>query len=118
MPSRDAISIAPFLTEKCAITWYVMLQLGARFYWPEVGRFVQQDPMGGGVNWYSYGAGNPLANIDPDGQAWQVVVAVVLVVVIVAEIIICALQGHQMEPHIDPTVPYVPPPPAVPVGAG
>jgi len=24
-----------------------MLQLGARYYWPEVGRFVQRDPVGG-----------------------------------------------------------------------
>jgi len=37
-----------------------MLQLGARFYWPEVGRFVQQDPFGGGINWYVYAEGNPL----------------------------------------------------------
>jgi RHS repeat-associated protein len=26
-----------------------LLQLGARFYWPEVGRFVSQDPMGDGL---------------------------------------------------------------------
>ena len=25
--------------------------LGARFYWPEVGRFVSQDPVRDGVNW-------------------------------------------------------------------
>ena len=29
-------------------------QLGARFYWPEIGRFIQQDPIGDGVNWYAY----------------------------------------------------------------
>ncbi|MBN1459093.1 MAG: hypothetical protein JXA57_06125 [Armatimonadetes bacterium] len=28
-------------------------QLGARFYWPELGRFVQQDPIGDGMNWYA-----------------------------------------------------------------
>jgi RHS repeat-associated protein len=27
------------------------LQLGARFYWPDLGRFVSQDPIGDGMNW-------------------------------------------------------------------
>jgi len=44
-----------------------MLQLGARFYWPEVGRFVSQDPIGDGVNWYIYAEDNPLYWIDADG---------------------------------------------------
>jgi len=29
---------------------------------------------------------------------------------------LCALQGNEQEFHIDATVPYVPPPPPVPVG--
>ena len=44
-----------------------MLQLGARFYWPEVGRFVQQDPIGEGSNWYAYVGNNPLIKTDPEG---------------------------------------------------
>ena len=44
-----------------------MLQLGARYYWPEVGRFISQDPIGDGVNWYAYASGNPVAFIDPEG---------------------------------------------------
>jgi len=44
-----------------------MLQLGARLYWPEVGRFLQQDPIGDGVNWYVYAEDNPLVWIDPEG---------------------------------------------------
>jgi len=44
-----------------------LLQLGARYYWPEVGRFLQQDPEGDGANWYAYARGNPLAFIDPEG---------------------------------------------------
>ena len=42
-------------------------QLGARFYWPDIGRFVSQDPMGDGMNWYRYAAGNPVVWIDPSG---------------------------------------------------
>jgi RHS repeat-associated protein len=44
------------------------LQLGARYYWPEVGRFVQQDAIGEGVNWYAYARNNPIAQIDPSGD--------------------------------------------------
>jgi RHS repeat-associated protein len=45
-----------------------LLQLGARFYWPEVGRrFVQQDPAGDGMNWYAYAGSNPLVWVDLDG---------------------------------------------------
>jgi RHS repeat-associated protein len=45
-----------------------LLQLGARFYWPEVGRFVQQDPAGDGMNWYPYVESNPLVLVDPEGE--------------------------------------------------
>ena len=45
-----------------------MLQLGARFYWPEVGRFVSQDPIGTGSNWYAYANDNPVYWIDADGR--------------------------------------------------
>jgi len=45
------------------------LQLGARYYWPEVGRFVQQDPLGHGVDWYAYARNAPLTWLDPDGLA-------------------------------------------------
>jgi len=44
-----------------------LLQLGARFYWPEIGRFIQQDPVADGVNWYAYVGNNPLVWIDPEG---------------------------------------------------
>jgi len=43
------------------------LQLGARYYWPEVGRFVSQDPMQDDANWYVYAKDNPVGGIDPEG---------------------------------------------------
>ena len=39
---------------------------GARYYDPELGRFLTRDPKGG-INRYSYCLNNPLKNIDPDG---------------------------------------------------
>ena len=44
-----------------------MLQLGARYYWPEIGRFVSQDPIGEGNNWYAYAGSNPVVRVDPEG---------------------------------------------------
>ncbi|HEX3047264.1 MAG TPA: RHS repeat-associated core domain-containing protein, partial [Bacillota bacterium] len=40
---------------------------GARFYDSEIGRFINEDPAKDGLNWYVYGANNPLKFIDPNG---------------------------------------------------
>ena len=55
-----------------------MLQLGVRFYWPEIGGFISQDPIGDGVNWYAYVGGNPVRwadprGLDPDNWYWTTV---------------------------------------------
>jgi RHS repeat-associated protein len=42
----------------------------ARYYDPEVGRFISEDPLGfdgGGVNLYVYGGNNPVLMVDPSG---------------------------------------------------
>ena len=44
-----------------------LLQLGARFYSPQIGRFLQQDPIRSGINWYAYVGNNPVVYIDPEG---------------------------------------------------
>ncbi len=53
-----------------------MLQLGARFYWPEIGRFVSQDPIGDGMNWYVYVGNRPTAYVDADGEVPAALAAV------------------------------------------
>ena len=46
--------------------------LGARWYQPVIGRFVQRDPIGleGGLNLYAYVRSAPTLAIDPEGLGW------------------------------------------------
>ncbi|MFB0554819.1 MAG: RHS repeat-associated core domain-containing protein [Phycisphaerae bacterium] len=39
----------------------------ARYYKPHIGRFMQTDPVGDGMNWYGYCGNNPLIMVDPSG---------------------------------------------------
>jgi RHS repeat-associated protein len=52
----------------------------ARYYSPQLGRFISQDPLGlaGGLNTYAYAAGNPTLYRDPTGKfVWVIVGALV-----------------------------------------
>ena len=45
----------------------------ARYYNPEIGRFISEDPLGfggGDVNLFTYVMGNPVNFIDPLGLRW------------------------------------------------
>ena len=44
-----------------------LIYLRNRYYNPEIGRFINEDPVKDGVNWYSYCGGNPIAFIDSFG---------------------------------------------------
>ena len=44
-----------------------LVYFGGRFYDPEIGRFINQDPAKQGLNWYEYCNSNPLRNIDTNG---------------------------------------------------
>ena len=48
------------------------LHVGARWYDPAMGRFLQRDPIGivGGLNIYAYVGNSPLMWIDPSGLSW------------------------------------------------
>ena len=45
-----------------------LTHIGARYYAPEMGRFLTVDPLAQGTNWYIYGLNDPVNLIDPDGQ--------------------------------------------------
>ena len=43
------------------------LYLRARYYDPGIGRFISEDPVGAGLNWYVYCENDPVNRIDPEG---------------------------------------------------
>ncbi|NLW46759.1 MAG: hypothetical protein GXY86_05440 [Firmicutes bacterium] len=45
-----------------------LVYFGARWYDPEVGRFISPDPEEDGENWYAYCGNDPVNYIDPDGR--------------------------------------------------
>lgn len=42
--------------------------LGARYYDPNIGRFITQDPIRDGLNWYAYCGNNPVMKVDLTGM--------------------------------------------------
>jgi RHS repeat-associated protein len=51
------------LTEETGLVYF-----GARWYDPEIGRWITPDPSEDGENWYSYCGNNPVNYVDPDGR--------------------------------------------------
>ncbi len=47
-----------------------LIYLRNRYYDPELGRFINVDPVFSGANWYAYCEGNPFNRIDPHGTTW------------------------------------------------
>src|SRR5438105_598325 len=45
--------------------------VGNRYYDSSIGRFISQDPIRAGDNWYAYCDNNPLSHIDPNGLLWR-----------------------------------------------
>jgi RHS repeat-associated protein len=46
-----------------------LMHLGFRYYDPSLGRFISQDPIGDGDNWYIYAGNDPVNYVDPLGLA-------------------------------------------------
>jgi len=44
--------------------------LRARYYSPAIGRFLTEDPIRAGLNWYTYANNNPVLFIDPSGLTY------------------------------------------------
>jgi RHS repeat-associated protein len=47
-----------------------LILMGHRYYDTRIGRFLSQDPVGDGDNWYRYARNNPTNKIDPSGLYW------------------------------------------------
>ena len=43
------------------------IYLRARYYNPKIGRFITQDPINDGLNWYTYCGNSPVMFVDPSG---------------------------------------------------
>ncbi len=48
--------------------------LRARYYNPATGRFIGEDPIRSGLNWYTYAANNPIMFIDPLGLKTEIII--------------------------------------------
>lgn len=50
-----------------------LIYLRARYYDPSIGRFISEDPIKDGSNWYAFCNNNPVTFIDPSGMEYLVV---------------------------------------------
>ncbi len=48
-----------------------LVLMGHRYYDSRIGRFISQDPIGDGTNWYAYCGNNPINATDPSGNVPQ-----------------------------------------------
>ena len=86
----------------------------ARYYSPELQRFISEDPIGlsGGINLYAY-PDNPISYVDPTGEfPWFAVIAGATACAVVwNDIIYPLIHGpHDGNPHLEPELPRVPDP--------
>jgi RHS repeat-associated protein len=61
----EILSFASYSWDETLDLWYAQ----ARLYDSESPRFIQQDPIKDGKNWYSYAENNPVSYVDPSGLA-------------------------------------------------
>ena len=56
-------------TDDCGLYY-----MRARYYNPVIKRFVNEDPIRDGYNWYAYCGGNPINRIDPTGEIAPIII--------------------------------------------
>ncbi|MCL6308701.1 RHS repeat-associated core domain-containing protein [Pseudomonas syringae] len=81
-PQASALGVPGFTVQTIdPVTGYYLLGNGLRAFNPTLMRFNSPDtlsPFGkGGINGYAYCGGDPVNNVDPTGQVFQVVLAVI-----------------------------------------
>jgi len=82
------------------------MKVGARFYDPTIGRWIQRDPILSGVNWWVYCENDPVNQVDPNGKFIQALVPWVLYVILGAAIAVAIeqiIRGLCQEP---PDIPH------------
>lgn len=47
------------------------MKVGARFYDPSIGRWIQKDPILSGINWWVYCENDPVNYVDPSGKIFE-----------------------------------------------
>jgi RHS repeat-associated protein len=62
-PTGFNLFTGKMLTEETGLVYF-----GARWYDPEIGRWITPDPSEDGENWYGYCNNNPVNYVDPDGR--------------------------------------------------
>nr|WP_281251565.1 RHS repeat-associated core domain-containing protein [Photobacterium proteolyticum] len=76
--SGDDFTVQPFgMSTKRSDFTSGLVYFGYRFYMPNLGRWLNRDPLqeAGGINLYAYVNGGPLGYVDPDGR-WSVSLSV------------------------------------------
>ena len=55
-----------------------LMLLGHRYYDSSIGRFISQDPIQAGTNWYAYCGNNPLTRVDGSGEFWWLLIIAII----------------------------------------
>ena len=82
-------AVLPYTTASLSDKKPSFLQTGARQYFPKLGRYLQEDPVMDGLNWFVYCENNPVNYIDYTGK-FAFLVTVGIVAIIGAEAYVCA----------------------------
>jgi len=73
-----------------------LVYMRARYYDPNVGRFVSEDPSHDGQNWYIYANDNPVTNTDQNGKAPIPIIDVLVAGAMILFAIWAATQGFAL----------------------